>query len=109
MRCAEQRRSRQAAEIDVRLKRVVLPMIERNAAEVVLQIFGEVQGFLLLNGGASRGLYIRRHLADRHSDPLDWRRADDFDRRRFQLGGPIFGGTGRHTGKGNAKCDTCPR
>ena len=85
-------------------------MVERDAAEVVFQKFGEIQRFLLLYVGAGGALYIRRHLVDRYPDSLDRRRTDDFDRRCFQCGRRIFGGASQPKGKGkySGKCETCP-
>ena len=94
LRCAEQRGRGEPAKIDVRLKRVVLAVIERDAAQVIVQILGKVLRFLSLDLGPGRGLDVCRNLADWNADALHRCGADYLDGRRFQFGCRIFCGTG---------------
>ncbi len=76
---AQQRRRGKAAVIHIRLKRVVLHLIDVNAADVAVQKIRQAKAIAALQVGIGGRLHRRRNLLSRKADARQRRGTDDFD------------------------------
>ena len=76
---AQQGRRGKAAVIHIRLKRIVLHLIDVNAADVAVQKIRQAEAIAALQVGIGGRLHRRRNLLAREADARQRRGTDDFD------------------------------
>ena len=84
LRCSQQRRGGEAAEIDVRLERIALSGIRRDAAGILLEKIGHIRLPLMPDVLARVHLHIRRDILDGRPQPGKRRSADDLNRWQLE-------------------------